>query len=54
MDLHLTPEAGLLNTSSEDPITQQQSDAVTPDVTDTPSNTTKPLTTDRLQALLQM
>ena len=33
---------------------QPQSDAVKPDVTDTPSTTSKPLTTDRLQALLQM
>ena len=41
-------------TTTEDPITQAQSDAVTPDVTDTPSTTPKLLTTDRLQALLQM
>ena len=38
--------------SSED--TTSQSDAVTPDVTDTPSTTPKSLTMDRLQALLQM
>ena len=36
------------------PTIQPQSDAVTPDVTDTPSTKPKPLTTDRLQALLQM
>ena len=41
-------------TTTEDPTTQPQSDAVTPDVTDTPSTTPKPLTTGRLQALLQM
>ena len=34
--------------------TQPQSDAVTPDVTDTPSTIPKTLTADRLQALLQM
>ena len=39
-------------TSSED--TTFQSDAVAPDVSDTPSTTLKSLTTDRLQALLQM
>ena len=42
------------HTSTEDPISQPQSDAVTPDVSDTPSTTPKSLTTDRLQALLQM
>ena len=42
------------HTSTEDPTTQPQSDAVIPDVTDTPSTTPKPLTKDRLQALLQM
>ena len=41
-------------TCTEDPTTQPQSDAVTPDVTDTPSTTPKTLTTDRLQLLLQM
>ena len=39
-------------TSSED--TTPQSDAVAPDVIDTPSTTPKSLTMDRLQALLQM
>ena len=39
------------HTSSED--TTLQSDAVTPDVIDTPSTTPKSLTTDRLQALPQ-
>ena len=39
---------------TEDPTPQPQSDAVTPDVTDTPSITPKSLITDRLQALLQM
>ena len=38
----------------EDRTSQLQSDAVTPDVTCTPRTTPKPLTTDRLQALLQM
>ena len=42
------------HTTTEDPTSQPQSDAVTPDVTGTPSTTPKPLTTDRLQALLQM
>ena len=42
------------HTSTEDPTAQPQSDALTPDVTDTPSTTPKPLTTDKLQALLQM
>ena len=42
------------HTSTEDTTPQPQSDAVTPDVTDTPSTTPKSLTTDRLQALLQM
>ena len=41
-------------TCTENPITQPQSDAVPPDVTDAPSTTPKTLTTDRLQALLQM
>ena len=41
-------------TSTEDTTSQPQSDAVTPDVTDTTSTTPKSLTTDRLQALLQM
>ena len=41
-------------TTTEDRTTQPQSDGVTPDVSDTPSTTPKPLTTDRLQALLQM
>ena len=41
-------------TTTEDPTTQPQSDAVTPDITDTPSTTPKPLNMDRLQALLQM
>ena len=41
-------------TSTEDPTSQPQADAVTPDVTDTPSSTPKLLTTDRLQALLWM
>ena len=36
-----------LHTTTVDPTTQPQSDAVTPDVTDTPSTTLKPLTTDR-------
>ena len=40
------------HTSSED--TTSESDAVAPDVTDTPSTTPKSLTMDRLQALLQM
>ena len=40
------------HTSSED--TTSQSDAVAPDVIDTPSTTPKSLTMDRLQALLQM
>ena len=39
-------------TSSED--TTSQSDAVAPNVTDTPRTTPKSLTTDRLQALVQM
>ena len=39
-------------TSTED--TTSLSDAVAPDVTDTPSSTPKSLTADRLQALLQM
>ena len=42
------------HTTTEDPTTQPQSDVVAPDVTDTPSTTPKSLTTDRLQALLQM
>ena len=41
-------------TTTEDPTLQPQSDVVTPDVTGTPSTTPKPLTTDRLQALLQV
>ena len=41
-------------TTTGDPTTQPQSEAVAPDVTDTLSTTPKPLTTDRLQALLQM
>ena len=40
--------------NTTNPTPQPQSDAVTPDVTDTPSTTPKPLTTDRLQVLLQM
>ena len=40
--------------NTTNPTPQPQSDAVTPDVTDTPSTTPKPLTTDILQALLQM
>ena len=40
--------------TTDDPTPQPQSDAVTPDVTDTPSSTLKPLTTDRLWTLLQM
>ena len=39
---------------TENPTLQPQSDAVTPNVTDTPSTTPKLLTTDKLQALLQM
>ena len=39
---------------TEDPTTQSQSDSVTPDITDTPSTTSKSPTPDRLQALLQM
>ena len=42
------------HTTTEDPTAQPQSDAVTPNVTDTPSTTPKPLTTYRLQLLLQM
>ena len=42
------------HTTTEDPTSQPQSDTVTPDVTGTPSTTPKPLTTDRLKALLQM
>ena len=42
------------HTSTEDPTLQPQSDAVTPDATDTPSTTPKSLTKDRLQVLLQM
>ena len=42
------------HTTTEDPITQPQSDAVTPGFTHTPSTAPKPLTTDRLQALLQL
>ena len=42
------------HTSTEDPTSQLLSDAVMPDVTDTPSTTPKSLTTDRIQALLQM
>ena len=38
--------------SSED--TTPQTDAVAPDVTDTPSTTLKSLAADRLEALLQM
>ena len=41
-------------TTTEDPTSQPQSEVVTPDVTDTPSTTPEPLTTHRLQALLQM
>ena len=41
-------------TSTEDITLQPQSDAVTPDVTDMTSATPKPLTSDRLQAFLQM
>ena len=41
-------------TSTGDPTSQPQADAVIPDVTCTSSTTPKPLTTDRLQALLQM
>ena len=41
-------------TITEDPPTQPHSDAGTPDVTDIQSTTAKLLTTDRLQALLQM
>ena len=41
-------------TSTEDTASQPQSDAVTPDVTDTTSTTAKSLTMDRLQELLQM
>ena len=40
--------------TTKDSATQPQSDAVTPDVTDTPSTIPKTLTTDRLQALLQI
>ena len=40
--------------TTKDPAPQPQSDAVTPDATDMPSITPKLLTTDRLQALLQM
>ena len=40
--------------TTEDPIPHPQSDAVTPDVTDMPCTTPKLLTTDVLQALLQM
>ena len=40
--------------NTTDPTPQPQSDAVTPDVTDTPSTTPKLLTTDRIWALLQM
>ena len=42
------------HTTTEDPTTPPQSDSVTPDVTDTPSSTPKPLTTNRLQTVLQM
>ena len=41
-------------TSTKDTTSQPQSDAVTPDVTHMPSTTPKPMTTDRLQALLLM
>ena len=41
-------------TTTEDPTLQPQTDAVTPDITGTPSTIPKPLTRDRLQALLQM
>ena len=40
--------------STENPTSQPLSDAVMPDVTDTTGTTPKSLTTDRLQALLQM
>ena len=42
------------HTSTANPTSQPQSDAVTPDVTDTISTTPKSLTADRLQALLEM
>ena len=42
------------HTTTEDPTLQSQSDAVTPDISGTPSTTPKPLITDKLQALLQM
>ena len=54
MDLHSTPEVEWLSAPTEDTISQLQSDAVTPHVTDTPSTTSKSLTTNRLQTLLQM
>ena len=41
-------------TTTEDPTPQPQLDAVTPDLTDISSTTPKPLTTDRLQAPLQI
>ena len=42
------------HTSIENPTSQPQPDAVTPDVTDTTNTTPKSLTMDRLQALPQM
>ena len=55
MDPYSTPAVELSNTTSQKILlVQPQSDAVTPDVTDTPSTTLKLLTIDRLHALLQM
>ena len=42
------------HTSTEDTTPQPQSDAVTPDVTETRRTTPKSLSVDRLHALLQM
>ena len=52
MDLHLTPGAALLSTT--DLTIPHQTDAVAPDVADTPSTTPKSLTADRVEPLLQI
>ena len=56
MDQHLIPGAELHNNITEH-LTQPNADTVTPDITtvkDTPDAMPKPLTEDRLHALLQM
>ena len=54
MDLHLKPEAELLSILPQKILLHNQSNTVTPDVTNTSNTTPKSLTTERLQALLQM